>query len=94
MYFVVVFPFRLGLGDFIFYSVLVAKAAQYSFATFAACTLAILAGLGGTLILLAVYHQALPALPISILLGIFAYLLTRVFVEPWVEAILWKPYYV
>jgi len=85
---------RLGLGDFIFYSVLVAKAAEYSFATFAACTLVILAGLGGTLVLLSVYHHALPALPISIFLGVIFYLLTRVFVEPWIEAVLNKPYYV
>ena len=85
---------RLGLGDFIFYSVLVSKAAQYSFATFAACTLVILAGLGGTLLLLAMYHQALPALPISILLGIVTYLLTRAWMEPWIEAILSEPYYV
>jgi presenilin 1 len=85
---------RLGLGDFIFYSVLVAKAAEYSFATFAACTLVILAGLGGTLVLLSVYHHALPALPISIFLGVIFYLLTRFFVEPWIEAVLNKPYYV
>ncbi|KAL7561480.1 hypothetical protein ACA910_010991 [Epithemia clementina (nom. ined.)] len=85
---------RLGLGDFIFYSVLVSKAAQYSFACFAACMLVILAGLGGTLLLLAMYHQALPALPISILLGITTYLLTRLWVEPWVEAVLQHPYYV
>ena len=85
---------RLGLGDFIFYSVLVSKAAQYSFATFAACTLVILAGLGGTLLLLAMYHQALPALPISILLGIVTYLLTRLWMEPWIEAVLSHPYYV
>jgi hypothetical protein len=85
---------RLGLGDFIFYSVLVAKAAQYSFTTFVACVLVILAGLGGTLVLLSVFHHALPALPISICLGIFFYFLTRIFMEPWVEAVLIKPYYV
>lgn len=85
---------RLGLGDFIFYSVLVSKAALYSFTTFAACMLVILAGLGGTLVLLSVYHSALPALPISIFLGVIFYLLTRVFIEPWVEAVMSAPVYV
>ena len=85
---------RLGLGDFIFYSVMVAKAAEYSFTTFAACMLVILAGLGGTLILLSVFHHALPALPISIFLGIFFYIVTRFLIQPWVEAILLTPYYV
>jgi len=85
---------RLGLGDFIFYSVLVAKAAEYSFTTFIVCMLVILAGLGGTLILLSVFHHALPALPISIILGIFFYIVTRFLVQPWVEDILLKPYYV
>mmetsp|Transcript_2046 Transcript_2046/g.2898 ORF Transcript_2046/g.2898 Transcript_2046/m.2898 type:complete len:505 (-) Transcript_2046:1841-3355(-) len=85
---------KLGLGDFIFYSLLTAKAAQYSFATFAACMLVILAGLGGTLVLLAVYRHALPALPISIALGIVFYLLTRVVIEPWIETIFQMPLYV
>lgn len=85
---------RLGLGDFIFYSVLVGKAAQYSFATFASCMLVILAGLGGTLILLAVYHHALPALPISIFLGVIFYIFTRLLIEPWIEAIMRQPFYV
>lgn len=85
---------RLGLGDFIFYSVLVAKAAQYSFTTFAACVLVILTGLGGTLVLLSVFHHALPALPISIILGILFYICTRIFIEPWIEEVLLKPYYV
>jgi presenilin 1 len=85
---------RLGLGDFIFYSVLVAKAAQYSYTTFVACCLVILAGLGGTLVLLSVYHHALPALPISIALGIFFYFVTRFFIEPYVEAVMLKPLYV
>jgi len=85
---------RLGLGDFIFYSVLVAKAAEYSFATFAACMLVILAGLGGTLVMLSVYGHALPALPVSIFLGVIFYLTTRLFVEPWTEAVLMRPYYV
>lgn len=85
---------RLGLGDFIFYSVLVAKAAQYSFSTFAACMLVILAGLGGTLVLLSVYGHALPALPISVFLGVVFYLTTRLFVEPWIEAVMTQPFYV
>ena len=85
---------RLGLGDFIFYSVLVAKAAQHSYTTFVACCLVILAGLGGTLVLLSVYHHALPALPISIALGIFFYVMTRVLVEPFIEAVMLKPLYV
>jgi presenilin 1 len=85
---------RLGLGDFIFYSVMCAKAAQYSFATFTSCYVVILAGLGGTLVLLSVYHHALPALPISIFLGVVFYLVTRAFVEPWIEAVLNKPFYV
>jgi len=85
---------KLGLGDFIFYSVLVAKAAMHSFATFAACMLVILFGLGATLVLLSVYHQALPALPISIFLGVIFYLLTRTIIEPWVEDLLRTPHYV
>lgn len=85
---------RLGLGDFIFYSVMVAKAAMYSFTTFAACMLVILSGLGGTLVLLSVYHSALPALPISIFLGVIFYLLTKVLIEPYIEVIMTSPVYV
>lgn len=85
---------RLGLGDFIFYSVMVAKAAIYSFTTFAACMLVILAGLGGTLVLLSVYHSALPALPISIFLGVIFYLITKSLIEPWIEVVMTSPIYV
>jgi len=85
---------KLGLGDFIFYSVLVAKAALNSFTTFAACMLVILAGLGGTLVLLAVYHAALPALPISIFLGVIFFFTTKALIEPWIEDILTVPFYV
>lgn len=85
---------KLGLGDFIFYSILVSKAALYSFTAFAVCSLAILAGLGLTLLLLAVYGKALPALPISIALGVVFYLTTRFMAEPWVHEIFLAQVYV
>ncbi|KAJ8536315.1 hypothetical protein K7X08_034716 [Anisodus acutangulus] len=75
---------KLGLGDFIFYSVLVARAAMYDFMTVYACYLAIIAGLGITLMLLAFYQKALPALPVSVLLGVLFYLLTRLLLETFV----------
>lgn len=75
---------KLGLGDFIFYSVLVGRAAMYDFMTVYACYLAIIAGLGVTLMLLAFYQKALPALPVSVMLGVLFYLLTRLLLENFV----------
>ncbi|CAK9147962.1 unnamed protein product [Ilex paraguariensis] len=75
---------KLGLGDFIFYSVLVGRAAMYDFTTVYACYLAIVAGLGITLVLLALYQKALPALPVSIMLGVLFYLLARLLLEAFV----------
>ncbi|CAI9091259.1 OLC1v1026232C1 [Oldenlandia corymbosa var. corymbosa] len=75
---------KLGLGDFVFYSVLVGRAAMYDLMTVYACYLAIISGLGCTLILLAVCRRALPALPISIALGVLFYFLTRLLMEPFV----------
>lgn len=75
---------KLGMGDFIFYSVLVGRAAMYDMLTVFAAYLAIVAGLGATLILLALFHKALPALPISIALGVSFYFLSRSVLEPFV----------
>ncbi len=85
---------KLGLGDFIFYSVLVSKAADHGFAAFVACFLSVLAGLGGTLVLLAIFHHALPALPISIFLAVIMFILTISSMEPWIEGVWSGPYYV
>lgn len=75
---------KLGLGDFVFYSVLVGRAAMYDLMTVYACYLAIISGLGCTLILLSLFRRALPALPISIALGVVFYFLTRLLMEPFV----------
>lgn len=73
---------KLGLGDFIFYSVLVARAAMHDLLTAFASYTAIVAGLGMTLVLLGLHQKALPALPISIALGLVLYATTRLLVEP------------
>ncbi|KAH7429560.1 hypothetical protein KP509_09G055800 [Ceratopteris richardii] len=75
---------KLGLGDFIFYSVLVGRAALFDMTTVYSSYMAIITGLGATLGLLAVWRRALPALPISIGLGLVFYFLTRFLMEPFI----------
>ncbi len=73
---------KLGLGDFIFYSVLVGRAAMFDMLTVFSCYIAIISGLGMTLVWLAVTHHALPALPISIALAVIFYFVSRFVMEP------------
>lgn len=77
---------KLGLGDFVFYSVLVSRAALSGFGTAAACFVAIIMGLVATLVLLAVCERALPALPVSIFLGVIFYFCTALLIEPFADA--------
>ena len=66
-------PFKLGLGDFIFYSLLCGRAATASYVAWTSAYVAVTMGLVGTLTSLLFFRgkiPALPALPISIFLGV------------------------
>ncbi|XP_065222733.1 presenilin homolog isoform X2 [Planococcus citri] len=66
---------QLGLGDFIFYSILLGKAYMYgTWISAIACYVAILIGLCITFILLLWIRTVLPALPISVALGLVFHL--------------------
>ena len=73
---------KLGLGDFIFYSVLVGRAAMQSLFCAVFCYVAVISGLIITLAGLAVHKAALPALPVSIALGVVTFVSIKFLVEP------------
>jgi len=75
---------KLGLGDFVFYSVLVGRAALTDMLTVFTAFIGIITGLFCTILLLAFWKKALPALPISIALGFFFYFITELFLLPFV----------
>ncbi|KAL7719114.1 Presenilin [Entamoeba marina] len=68
---------KLGLGDFVFYSVLVGRCALYDLTICFSASIAVISGLVGTLILLVKWNKALPALPISIFMGTAVYCISR-----------------
>jgi presenilin 2 len=86
--------FKLGLGDFIFYSLLVGRAATWSFVAWVACYIAVMLGLVGTLCSLLFLRgkvPALPALPISIFLGVGTFFVSKYLISPFTYAALQSP---
>ena len=79
---------KLGLGDFVFYSVLVGQASLYDWITTVSTMVAVTTGLCATIFLLVVYEKPLPALPISILVGITFYLVASLTLTPMIDALL------
>ncbi|KAJ3190569.1 Presenilin-2 [Irineochytrium annulatum] len=82
---------KLGLGDFVFYSVLVARAALLDWVTTVSVLVAVMTGMNMTIFLLAIWHKALPALPISIAFGLLFYFVSSITLTPFVNTLLSLP---
>jgi presenilin 1 len=82
--------FKLGLGDFIFYSLLVGRAAAYSTFSWIFCFFCVMMGMVMTLCSLLFLRgkiPALPALPISIFGGVFGFFLSKYVMVPFVYSV-------
>jgi len=79
---------KLGLGDFVFYSVLVSVSARFGFMAVATSFSGVIAGLCITFMVLVTMHRPLPALPISLTFGIIAHFTTRYSLTPFVGNLL------
>lgn len=78
-------PFKLGLGDFIFYSLLVGRASLSGFVPWSFCMISVLTGMVGTLLSLLLFRDtlhALPALPCSIFLSIAVFVGCKLVLGP------------
>ena len=73
---------KLGLGDFVFYSVLIGRAGLYHIVAALTSFVGVVSGLVATMILLSIFRRALPALPISIGLGILFFVFARFLIIP------------
>jgi len=69
--------YELGLGDLIFFGVVVARGATVNYETTIACVCAMLASVVFTVIATVVAGQTIPALPIAMIIGIIAYVASR-----------------
>jgi presenilin 1 len=78
---------KLGVGDFVFYSVLVGRSSLYDWITTIGTIISVFAGLVMTIMILVIKKRPLPALPISILLGILVFLVTSLTLSPMIESL-------
>ncbi|XP_037280603.2 presenilin-1 [Rhipicephalus microplus] len=79
---------KMGLGDFIFYSVLVGEASMRGSAvTVLVCYVSVIVGIFLTLGLLVMLQKPLPALPLSISMGLLAYFSSVSLIEPFLDTV-------
>ncbi|XP_065295938.1 presenilin-1-like [Dermacentor albipictus] len=79
---------KLGLGDFIFYSILLGKASRHGTVVgIVACYISVLVGVLLTVALLVIFRKPVPALPLCILMGLAAYFTSAIVCDPFLEAI-------
>jgi hypothetical protein len=78
---------ELGLGDFWFYGILMTRAARLGWDISILCLFAVVLGLALTLFLLDSVERPMPALPISLTLGIAMFAAAVTWVRPFLESI-------